>query len=130
MRRLEVSVGVRPWPKPLKSPHQDAGPQSHRTLYYMGLKKRSTQMTANTLSRATNASVNLNGPVNEFRHLVMSWDDWQEGMDVVVRHLKQKDLPAFVFPEGERFFFSHYYKCCIFRVYHAAAALHVAGRSL
>lgn len=67
----------------------------------MGLKKRSTQMTANTLSRATNASVNLNGPVNEFRHLVMSWDDWQEGMDVVVRHLKQKDLPAFVFPEGD-----------------------------
>lgn len=69
----------------------------------MGLKKRSTQMTANTLSRATNVSVNLNGPVNEFRHLVMSWDDWQEGMDVVVRHLKQKDLPAFVFPEGEPF---------------------------
>ena len=67
----------------------------------MGLKKRSTQMTVNTLSRATNASVNLNGPVNEFRHLVMSWDDWQEGMDVVVRHLKQKDLPAFVCPEGE-----------------------------
>lgn len=70
----------------------------------MGLKKRSTQMTANTLSRATNASVNLNGPVNEFRHLVMSWDDWQEGMDVVVRHLKQKDLPPFVFPEGEMLF--------------------------
>ena len=101
VRRLEVSVGVRPWPKPLKSPDQDAQPQSHRTLYFMGLKKRSTQMTANTLSRATSASVNLNGPVNEFRHLVMSWDDWQEGMDVVVRHLKQKDLPAFVFPEGE-----------------------------
>ncbi|KAL3152581.1 hypothetical protein ABBQ32_001602 [Trebouxia sp. C0010 RCD-2024] len=100
VRRLEVSVGVRPWPKPLKSP--DAGPHSYRTLYYMGLKKRSTQMTANTLSRATNASVNLNGPVNEFRHLVMSWDDWQEGMDVVVRHLKQKDLPAFVFPEGQQ----------------------------
>lgn len=106
MRRLEVSVGVRPWPKPLKSPDQDAQPQSHRTLYFMGLKKRSTQMTANTLSRATSASVNLNGPVNEFRHLVMSWDDWQEGMDVVVRHLKQKDLPAFVFPEGELLSFS------------------------
>ncbi len=57
-------------------------------------------MTATTLSRASNNSVNLNGPVNEFRHLVMSWDDWQEGMDVVVRHMKQKDLPSFVFTDG------------------------------
>ena len=31
----------------------------------------------------------------------MSWDDWQEGMDVVVRHMKQKDLPPFVFADGE-----------------------------
>ena len=118
VRRLEVSVGVRPWPKPLKGPHQDAGPLSHRTLYYMGLKKRCTQMTANTLSRATNASVNLNGPVNEFRHLVMSWDDWQEGMDVVVRHLKQKDLPAFVFPEGQPSSSSHHFKCCTMLLQH------------
>ena len=102
-----LSRGTTP-PKPLKSP--ETGPHSHRTLYYMGLKKRSTQMTANTLSRATNASVNLNGPVNEFRHLVMSWDDWQEGMDVVVRHLKQKDLPAFVFPEGDTL--DHTACCC------------------
>ena len=57
-------------------------------------------MTATTLSRASNSSVNLNSPVNEFRHLVMSWDDWQEGMDVVVRHLKQKDLPPSVFTDG------------------------------
>lgn len=99
VRRLETSVGVRPWPKPIKSPGH--GPQSYSTLYYMGLKKRSTQMTATTLSRASNNSVNLNGPVNEFRHLVMSWDDWQEGMDVVVRHMKQKDLPPFVFTDGE-----------------------------
>ena len=99
VRRLETSVGVRPWPKPIKSPGH--GPQTYSTLYYMGLKKRSTQMTATTLSRASNNSVNLNGPVNEFRHLVMSWDDWQEGMDVVVRHMKQKDLPPFVFTDGE-----------------------------
>ncbi len=99
VRRLETSVGVRPWPKPIKSPGH--GPQTYSTLYYMGLKKRSTQMTATTLSRASNNSVNLNGPVNEFRHLVMSWDDWQEGMDVVVRHMKQKDLPPFVFADGE-----------------------------
>lgn len=99
VRRLETSVGVRPWPKPIKSPGH--GPQSYSTLYYMGLKKRSTQMTATTLSRASNNSVNLNGPVNEFRHLVMSWDDWQEGMDVVVRHMKQKDLPPFVFTDGQ-----------------------------
>lgn len=101
VRRLETSVGVRPWPKPIKNPGD--GSLSFGTLYYMGLKKRSTQMTATTLSRASNSSVNLNGPVNEFRHLVMSWDDWQEGMDVVVRHMKQKDLPSFVFADGMGF---------------------------
>lgn len=67
----------------------------------MGLKKRSPQMTATTLSRASTGSVNLNGPVSEFRHLVMNWDDFQDGMDVMVRHLRQKDLPSFVLPEGE-----------------------------
>ena len=101
VRRLETSVGVRPWPKAIKNPGD--GSSSFGTLYYMGLKKRSTQMTATTLSRASNSSVNLNGPVNEFRHLVMSWDDWQEGMDVVVRHMKQKDLPSFVFADGISF---------------------------
>lgn len=91
-------MGVRPWPKAITSP--EAGAHSHRTLYYMGLKKRAPQMTATTLARNSNTSVNLNGPVNEFRHLVMSWDDWQEGMDVVVRHMRQKDLPSYVLPEG------------------------------
>ncbi len=117
VRRLETSVGVRPWPKPIKSPGH--GPQSYRTLYYMGLKKRSTQMTATTLSRASNSSVNLNGPVNEFRHLVMSWDDWQAGMDVVVRHLKQKDLPAFVFSDGKGCFASS-----LSSIIHAVNATH------
>ena len=98
VRRLETSVGVRPWPKAISSP--EAGAHSYRTLYYMGLRKRAPQMTATTLSRASNTSVNLNGPVNEFRHLVMNWDDWQEGMDVMVRHMRQKDLPSFVLPEG------------------------------
>ena len=107
VRRLEASVGVRPWPKAVTSP--EAAAQSYRTLYYMGLRKRSTQMTATTLARASNAAVNLNGPVNEFRHLVMSWDDWQDGMDVVVRHLKQKDLPSFVFPAGTA---SDLHCCC------------------
>ena len=91
-------MGVRAWPKAVQSPAH--GTASFSTLYYMGLKKRSTQMTATTLSRASNSSVNLNGPVNEFRHLVMSWDDWQDGMDVVVRHLKQKYLTSFVFGDG------------------------------
>lgn len=98
VRRLETSVGVRPWPKAITSP--EAGAHTHGTFYYMGLRKRAPQMTATTLSRASNTSVNLNGPVNEFRHLVMNWDDWQEGMDVMVRHMRQKDLPSFVLPEG------------------------------
>jgi poly(A) polymerase Pap1 len=41
-------------------------------------------------------SVNLNIPVQEFKAQVMEWAGWREAMDVNVRHIRQRDLPAFV----------------------------------
>ena len=31
-----------------------------------------------------------------------AYSSWQNGMDIAVHHLKQRDLPAHVFPEGRR----------------------------
>ena len=31
-----------------------------------------------------------------------AYSSWQNGMDIAVHHLKQRDLPAHVFPEGKR----------------------------
>ncbi len=66
----------------------------------MGLRKRPVQMTATTFNRNVSNKLNLNAPVHAFRHVVMSWDGWRPGMDVSVKHLKQEQLPDYVFPEG------------------------------
>jgi hypothetical protein len=66
--------------------------------YYMGLQKRTL---AHTYGPATN-SVDLNRPVREFLHQVKSWQSIKEGMDIFIRHLKQKKLPDEVFPNGMR----------------------------
>jgi len=63
--------------------------------YFFGLKKRPTP------PRAPGApppppSVNLNGPVFEFKQQVEAYAARREGMGLTVRHVKREGLPAFV----------------------------------
>eukprot|EP00192_Tetraselmis_astigmatica_P004068 CAMPEP_0117666730 /NCGR_PEP_ID=MMETSP0804-20121206/10546_1 /TAXON_ID=1074897 /ORGANISM="Tetraselmis astigmatica, Strain CCMP880" /LENGTH=488 /DNA_ID=CAMNT_0005474323 /DNA_START=443 /DNA_END=1905 /DNA_ORIENTATION=- len=89
LMKIERFVHVRPWPKGVKCASRDGLSTPHRICYYMGLQKRQNQFT---YGPGTN-SVDLNRPVRDFLHLVKSWPNVKEGMDVFVRHLKQKQLP-------------------------------------
>mmetsp|Transcript_14580 Transcript_14580/g.37404 ORF Transcript_14580/g.37404 Transcript_14580/m.37404 type:complete len:694 (-) Transcript_14580:269-2350(-) len=98
--KTERFVNIRPWPKGIKCPPRQltTGGYAFRTCYYMGIQKR---QNAHTYGPATN-SVDLNRPVREFLHQVKSWQSMKEGMDLFIRHLKQKQLPDEVFPDGVR----------------------------
>mmetsp|Transcript_28337 Transcript_28337/g.67405 ORF Transcript_28337/g.67405 Transcript_28337/m.67405 type:complete len:688 (+) Transcript_28337:287-2350(+) len=92
--KLERFLHVRPWPKGIKCPSRDSGGSAlHRICYYMGLQKR---QNSHTYGPATN-SVDINRPVKEFLMQVKSWQTMREGMDMFVRHIKQKNLPDEVF---------------------------------
>lgn len=59
-------VIVRPWPKAVRDPADESSdPPLFRCFYYMGLKKKPAPIY-NSALRAAN-SVDLNGPVQEFR---------------------------------------------------------------
>lgn len=44
--------------------------------------------------------MNLNQPVAAFRDMVLGWQQRRPGMEIVVRHVKQADLPPDAFPNG------------------------------
>ena len=67
--QVEKMVLVRPWPKAVRSPKDTlADPPVLRCYYYMGLKKKPAPVY-NSQLRVAN-SVDLNGPVQEFRNQV------------------------------------------------------------
>lgn len=99
--KLEGLVVVRPWPKAVKDPESGASePPYYRSSYFMGLKKKPLAVY-NSREKVAN-SVNLNTPVMEFRSQVYSFNDYLTGMDIDIKHVKQKDLPLYVFPDSMR----------------------------
>lgn len=63
---------VRPWPKAVKnSADASSEPPVMRCYYYMGLKKKPAPVFNSHLKVAN--SVDLNGPVQEFRSQVSSY---------------------------------------------------------
>lgn len=119
--RVERAVVVRPWPKAVSPPKDEAGataaaddaarvgvsddgvgpapppspPSPWVCWYFFGLKKRPTPPRAPG-APALPPAVNLNGPVFEFKQQVEAYTNRREGMAVNVRHVKREGLPAFV----------------------------------
>ncbi|PKA65324.1 poly(A) polymerase [Apostasia shenzhenica] len=46
----------------------------------------------------------IRGTVDEFKHSVSMYMFWKPGMDINVSHVRRKQIPSFVFPEGFRRF--------------------------
>jgi poly(A) polymerase len=42
----------------------------------------------------------IRGTVEEFRHEINSYMFWKPGMELAVSHVRRKQIPAYVFPEG------------------------------
>ncbi|KQK17994.1 nuclear poly(A) polymerase 4 isoform X2 [Brachypodium distachyon] len=44
----------------------------------------------------------IRGTVDEFRHDINMYMFWKPGMELAVSHVRRKEIPAYVFPEGYR----------------------------
>jgi poly(A) polymerase len=44
----------------------------------------------------------IRGTVDEFRHEINMYMFWKPGMELAVSHVRRKEIPAYVFPEGYR----------------------------
>lgn len=53
-----------------------------------------------TAKPGTNNNINITEPINQFKQQVMGWDDRRDGMDLKPHKFRQRDLPAWIFPEG------------------------------
>ncbi|XP_066395489.1 nuclear poly(A) polymerase 1-like [Miscanthus floridulus] len=65
-------------------------------FYFMGLWRKQTTQTQEA------EQFDIRGIVNEFKNTICAYQQWKEGMDIEVSHVKRKEIPLFVFPGGVR----------------------------
>ncbi|CAN1219062.1 Nuclear poly(A) polymerase 4, partial [Linum perenne] len=74
----------------------DLSRQSPHCAFFMGLQRKEG------ISGQEGQQFDIRGTVDEFRQEINMYMFWKPGMDVYVSHVRRKQLPAFVFPEGHR----------------------------
>ncbi|KAK3133929.1 hypothetical protein QOZ80_6AG0542850 [Eleusine coracana subsp. coracana] len=79
-------------------PHEYADPsrQCAHCAFFMGLsRKEGVQIQEGQ-------QFDIRGTVDEFRHEISMYMFWKPGMELAVSHVRRKQIPAYVFPEGHR----------------------------
>jgi hypothetical protein len=97
------TVDVRPWPKAFRPADDFPGqgpPGAPRCFYFLGLAKKRPPQHYHFSQQliVPQAKVDLTPSVNEFAHKVKDWTERKPGMDIFVKHVLQKALPAWVKP--------------------------------
>ncbi|KAI7742949.1 hypothetical protein M8C21_010420 [Ambrosia artemisiifolia] len=70
-------------------------PFSHHA-FFMGLQRQPGVRVQD------NNQFDIRRTVDEFKLEVNSYDHWRPGMDIFVSHVRRRELPAYVFPQGHR----------------------------
>lgn len=106
MRLLIRSAGnmvdVRPWPKafrpPPEAPPAANGVAGPRCFYFIGLAKKRPQTSYQYGQSVVipQSKVDLTPAVNDFAHKVKDWDQRKPGMEIFVKHVTARALPAWV----------------------------------
>jgi poly(A) polymerase len=65
-------------------------------FYFIGLWKKQTGQAQEA------EQFDIRGIVNEFKTFIFASQNWKDGMDIEVSHVKRKEIPLFVFPDGVR----------------------------
>lgn len=97
MRQLVMKVerstngALQVHPNPKDFAHSDTA-----TSFFMGLHR-----TPKTVEEGAPRQVDLSPAVKEFKATVMQWMSWQPGMDIQVKHIRRKEVPAWAKPGGE-----------------------------
>ncbi|MCL7029955.1 hypothetical protein MKW94_017795 [Papaver nudicaule] len=79
-------------------PHEyvDNSKQCSHTAFFMGLQRNQG------VEVQEGQQFDIRGTVEEFRHSVIMYMFWKPGMDIFVSHVRRKQIPSYVFPEGYR----------------------------
>eukprot|EP00898_Chlorokybus_atmophyticus_P000697 jgi/Chlat1/1628/Chrsp127S01879 len=77
---------IHPWPKEYTDGKSDA-----QSAVFMGLQPQRTSS-----QEAGPFNVDLRPAVAEFKHVLLNWNNWAPGMDVIIQHIKRKQLPDYV----------------------------------
>ncbi|KAL8118684.1 nuclear poly(A) polymerase 4-like isoform X1 [Apium graveolens] len=77
-------------------PHEyaDSLKQCSHSAFFMGLQRKEGEVIQE------GQQFDIRGTVDEFRHSVNMYVFWKPGMEISVSHVRRRQLPSYVFPEG------------------------------
>ncbi|CAL0326028.1 unnamed protein product [Lupinus luteus] len=77
-------------------PHEymDASRQCAHSSFFMGLQRKQGEIVQE------GQQFDIRGTVEEFRHSVNMYMFWRPGMDIHVSHVRRRQIPSYVFPDG------------------------------
>ncbi|KAF9617057.1 hypothetical protein IFM89_033162 [Coptis chinensis] len=79
---------------PYPSEYVDTSKQSPHCAFFMGLQREQG------ISVQEGQQFDIRETVDEFRHSVNTYMFWKPGMEIFVSHVRRRQLPSFVFPDG------------------------------
>ncbi|CAL5439636.1 unnamed protein product [Camellia sinensis] len=79
-------------------PHNyvDSSKQRSHCAFFMGLQRKQGEVIQE------GQQFDIRGTVDEFRHSVNMYMFWKPGMEIYISHVRRKQIPSYVFPEGYR----------------------------
>ncbi|KAI3455496.1 hypothetical protein Pfo_012159 [Paulownia fortunei] len=77
-------------------PHDyvDSSKQCAHCAFFMGLQRKQGEVIQE------GQQFDIRQTVDEFRHQINSYLYWKPGMEIYVSHVRRKQIPSYVFPEG------------------------------
>lgn len=77
-------------------PHEYSDPskQCSHSAFFMGLQRKQGEVILE------GQQFDIRGTVDEFRHSVNMYVFWRPGMEIYVSHVRRKQIPLYVFPDG------------------------------
>ncbi|KAK6236790.1 hypothetical protein SCA6_012127 [Theobroma cacao] len=79
---------------PYPNEYVDTSKQFPHCAFFMGLQRKEG------VSGQEGQQFDIRGTVDEFRQEISMYMYWKPGMDIYVSHVRRRQLPAFVFPDG------------------------------
>ncbi|XP_057454423.1 nuclear poly(A) polymerase 4-like isoform X2 [Lotus japonicus] len=78
------------------NPHEyvDTSKQCAHCSFFMGLQRKQGEVVQE------GQQFDIRGTVEEFRHSVNMYNFWKPGMDMYVSHVRRRQIPCYVFPDG------------------------------
>ncbi|KAE8056636.1 hypothetical protein FH972_013387 [Carpinus fangiana] len=81
---------------PYPNEYVDASKPCPHCAFFMGLQRKEG------VRGQEGQQFDIRGTVDEFRQEINMYMFWKPGMDIFVSHVRRKQLPAFVFPDGHK----------------------------